>query len=169
MAESTDWIDELLQGWQREYPSLDTASLPPMVRLARLGVLIQSFQDEVLAPYELTHSAYAVLAALRRAGAPYALNPSQLYSLLERSSGGMTKILKRLEQQGLVERSPNPEDGRSSRVALTPDGLEVQDRVFHSFLVATDDLLAPLSSTRRKETDRVLRELLDIFEGHLYL
>ena len=164
----TDWIDDLLEGWRREYPSLETGALPPMVRLARLAVLIQSFQDEALAPFDLTDGGYSVLAALRRGGEPYAQNPSQLYNLLERSSGGMTKILKRLEGGGLVQRTPDPDDRRGSLVWLTPKGLEVQDRVFRAYLEATDQLFAPLSGARRKETDRVLRQLLNVFEGYFY-
>ncbi len=168
MAERNAWIDELLQGWQREYPTLDTEALPPMVRLARLGILLQSFQDEVLEPFDLTDGGYSVLAALRRGGEPYAQNPSELYSVLERSSGGMTKILKRLEAQGFVKRTPDPDDRRSSLVWLTPEGLEVQDRAFRAYLEETESLLAPLSPAQRKRADRVLRELLDVFEGHFY-
>ena len=137
-----------------------------MVRLARLSVLIESFQNEVLEPFELTTGDYGVLAALRRAGAPYELKPSKLYSRLERSSGGMTKILKRLDEQGLVTRSPDPEDGRGSLVALTPRGVDVQERVFNAFLSATSDLLAPISASQAdlKDTNRVLGNLLDTFE-----
>ena len=98
-----DWIDELGTAWQREYPGVDVSTLPPLVRLARLSLLIEAFQHEVLAPFELTPSDYGVLAMLRRAGKPYQLSPSDLTSRLERSSGGMTKILKRLEAGGLVE------------------------------------------------------------------
>ena len=161
-----DWIDQLSEAWKREYPQLDASALPPLVRLARLSLLIESFQIQVLEPFELTPSDYSVLAALRRAGRPYALNPSQLYSRLERSSGGMTKILKRLEQRGLVQRAPDPEDGRGTVVSLTKEGLTVQDRVFHAFLNASQDALAPLSSTRRREAERGLRSLLDAFEAH---
>lgn len=168
MEDGPDWIDELLAGWHREYPSLDTDSLPPMVRLARLAILIQAFQEEVLEPLDLTEGGYSVLAALRRGGEPYAQNPSALYSVLERSSGGMTKILKRLEDAGLVKRTPDPEDRRGSLVWLTPEGLELQDRAFRAYLGAIEELLAPLSRERRAEADRVLHGLLDVFERHFY-
>ena len=168
MAERDDWIGELLQGWEREYPTLGTGALPPMVRLARLGILIQSFQEEVLEPFDLTDGGYSVLAALRRGGEPYAQNPSELYSVLERSSGGMTKILKRLEVAGFVKRTPDPEDRRSSLVWLTPEGLDVQDRAFRAYLEETEALLAPLSDAQRKRAERVLQELLEVFEGHFY-
>ncbi len=159
------WIDDLSTAWEREYPDLDTSSFPPMVRLARLSVLIESFQQAVLSPFELSSGDYGVLAALRRAGEPYQLSPSNLYSRLQRSSGGMTKTLKRLEELTLVERSPNPQDGRGSVVSLTERGLDIQERVFNAFLSATQDLLAPLSRTDLTETDRVLSNLLDTFEA----
>lgn len=161
------FIDDLSTAWGREYPDLDVRTLPPMVRLARLSVLIENFQNEVLEPFELTSGDYSVLAAMRRAGAPYELSPSTLYSRLERSSGGMTKILKRLEEQGLVTRSPDPADGRGSLVALSKRGLDVQERVFNAFLSATQDLLAGISFTELREVDRSLQMLLDAFEGDL--
>jgi DNA-binding MarR family transcriptional regulator len=74
-------------------------------------------------------------------------------------------MLKRLEQRDLVERAPDPEDGRGSVVSLTRRGLAVQDRVFHAFLEASQKLLAPLPMTRRREAERGLRSLLDAFEA----
>jgi DNA-binding MarR family transcriptional regulator len=159
------WIDDLSTAWEREYPELDTTTFPPMVRLARLSVLIEAFQHRVLGPFGLSSGDYGVLAALRRTGKPYQLTPSKLYSRLQRSSGGITKILKRLEEQQLVERAPDPQDGRGSVVSLTEKGVEVQDQVFHAFLDATQDLLDPMSATDVKDTDRMLQNLLDTFEG----
>ena len=160
-----DWIDDITRGWASEYPDLDLSSLPPLVRVARLGVLIEAFQHDVLEPFGLSPSDYGVLAMLRRSGPPYALNPSQLYSLLRRSSGGMTKILKRLEQAELVERTPDPEDGRGSRVSLTARGLSLQDRVFHAFVTASGSLLSPLPEHKRRTTEAPLGDLLDVFEA----
>jgi DNA-binding MarR family transcriptional regulator len=159
-----EWLDDIARGWATEYPELDLNHLPPLVRLARLGVLIEAFQHDVLQPFGLSPTDYGVLASLRRAGPPYALNPSQLYSLLRRSSGGMTKILKRLEQAGLVERTPDPEDGRGSRVMLTARGRSLQDRVFRAFVRATRGLLAPLSPEHLEGVDAGLKELLETFE-----
>jgi DNA-binding MarR family transcriptional regulator len=162
-----DWVDELSAAWKREHPRLDTSTLPPLVRLARLVLLGDAFQREVLAPFEITVNDYAVLAVLRRAGRPYELSPSELYGRLSRSSGGMTKILKRLEEQGYVRRGPDPEDGRGSRVGLTRAGLELQDRVFEAFLSASQDLLAGVPASQRREIDRALRGLVDAFETYV--
>jgi DNA-binding MarR family transcriptional regulator len=167
MTQALDWIDELGVAWRREYKGVDVSPLPPLVRLARLALLIERLQQEVLGPFELTPGDYGVLAMLRRAGPPYALTPSRLYGTLSRSSGGMTKILKRLEEGGFVRRGPDPADGRGSLVTLTKAGLALQDRVFHAFLAASRDVLGPLSAPKRRESDRTLRALLDCFERYL--
>jgi DNA-binding MarR family transcriptional regulator len=158
------WMDDLSAAWEREYPDLDTEALPPLVRLARLAVLVEDFQQSVVAPLDLSPADYSVLAALRRAGPPYQQTPSKLYSRLQRSSGGMTKILHRLEERALIERAPDPSDGRGSVVSLTEKGLDLQERSFRALLAASRNLLAPLTETAVKDTDRVLQDLLDLFE-----
>ena len=159
-----DWMDELARSWEKEFPQLDVSSLTPLVRLARLNVLVDAFQRNVLEPFELTSSDYDVLSTLRRAGRPYSLSPSQLYGQLHRSSGGMTKILKRLDESGLIEREPDPEDGRSSRVILTARGVSFHDRVFRAFAVASDRLLAKLDDRQKSEIDIALKLLLGSLE-----
>ena len=163
-----DWVDQFAAAWEREYPDRDTSSLLLVTRLARLSELIDAFQEEVLEPFDLTRNDYAVLAALRRAGPPYEMAPSKLYSDLERSSGGMTKMMKRLEKLGLVKRSPDPEDGRSTLAALTPSGFRVEEEVFKVFLSGTHDLLDPVSAAKLEAIDGSLRSLLEAIEGHFY-
>jgi DNA-binding MarR family transcriptional regulator len=163
-----DWIDSFAEAWDREYPATDTSSLLLITRLARLSILMEAFQRETLEPFELAPSDYAVLAALRRAGAPYQLSPSKLYNDLERSSGGMTKMLKRLENLGFVQRAPDPDDGRSTLVVLTPEGIDVEEQIFKLFLSRTHDLLAPVSQTTLNGIDKSLRSLLDTIEKYFY-
>jgi DNA-binding MarR family transcriptional regulator len=163
-----DWIDEVSEAWAREYPDTDTSTLSLMTRLVRLGVLMDTFQKETLEPFELTPSDYAVLSTLRRAGPPYRLSPSELYTVLERSSGGMTKMLKRLEGLGFIERIPDPEDGRSIRVLLTESGVALQEEIFNVFLSRTQELLHTISQGKLREIDNSLRLLLDGIENHFY-
>jgi DNA-binding MarR family transcriptional regulator len=163
-----DWIDEVSEAWAREYPDVDMSILSPITRLVRLGVLMDTFQKETLEPFELTPSDYAVLSTLRRTGPPYQLSPSELYTALERSSGGMTKMLKRLEGLGFIDRVPDPEDGRSIRVNLTEAGVALQEEVFNVFLSRTQDLLHTVSPSKLREIDNSLRMLLDGIESHFY-
>ncbi len=160
-----DWIEEWVAEWTREQPDLDYSSLSPLIRLARLTNLFESFQGDVLAPFELTPGEYAVLATLRRDGRSDSLRPSQLCDRLRRSSGGMTKILKRLEKLELVERSPDPEDGRGSRITLTTRGHSMHDRVFRAFTLASNRLIGELPAATKQDIDRAMKALLDHLDG----
>jgi DNA-binding MarR family transcriptional regulator len=163
-----DWIDEFSAAWAREYPDTDTTSLLLITTLTRLSMLIDTYQQETLEPFNLAPSDYSVLAALRRAGAPYELAPSDLYSTLERSSGGMTKMLKRLESLGFVKRARDPNDGRSTLVSLTPSGMDVEEGAFNKFLSSAHELLEGIPSGKLKEIDRSLRSLLITIEKYFY-
>lgn len=50
------------------------------------------------------------------------LSPTQLYEAMLFSSGGMTKVLKRLEMKGLISRIPSTDDRRSLLVKLEEKG-----------------------------------------------
>lgn len=163
-----DWIDDFAAAWAREYPDADTSGLLLITLLARLSVMIDTFQQETLEPFELMPSDYAVLAALRRAGTPYELAPSQLYSDLERSSGGMTKMLRRLEKLGFVKRVRDPEDGRSTLVRLTRKGIAVEERAFQALLSGTHALLQATSPRELRMIDDSVRRLLDTVGKHFY-
>jgi DNA-binding MarR family transcriptional regulator len=165
--DETRWVDDFAQAWAREYPDAeDTSGLILISLLARLSLQIEGFQAAVLRPFDLNPSDYAVLAALRRAGHPYQMAPNELYTLLERSSGGMTKMLKRLESLGLVERVEDPDDKRSKLVRLTAAGIEVEEEAFEAFLASTHDLLRSSSAKELEQIDEALRRLVVIIESN---
>ncbi len=53
------------------------------------------------------------------------LTLSELSQRLLCTKGNMTRILKSMEQDGLLERRADPRDGRAVRHVLTPDGLHL--------------------------------------------
>ena len=68
-----------------------------------------------------------MLAALRRAGAPYELSPGRLLRETLVTSGTMTNRVDRLAARGLVERLPDPDDRRGVLVRLTAEGKATVD------------------------------------------
>lgn len=161
------WVHDFSESWAREYPQAsDTSSLLLITLLARLSVLIEAFEQDTLKPFDLMPTDYAVLAALRRVGPPYELAPSVLYTSLERSSGGMTKILKRLGALGLVTRTPDPSDRRSNLVRLTPAGSELEERAFEAFVARTHDLLRSTSPEDLGSINAAVEQLLGIIEAN---
>jgi DNA-binding MarR family transcriptional regulator len=74
---------------------------------------------------ELSPSQSAALSTVDRHGP---LTPSELAVRERIQRPTVTRIIARLEDQGLVQRTRDPEDGRSSLVALAPAGRALLDR-----------------------------------------
>jgi DNA-binding MarR family transcriptional regulator len=70
---------------------------------------------------ELTPTSAAALATVERHGP---LTPSELAEIERVKRPTATRTLRVLGDAGLVERAPDPEDGRSALVSLTPAGRE---------------------------------------------
>ena len=89
------------------------------MRLLRAhGLVLRSVRRRL--PAGLTLPQFDVLAQLHRH--PDGLLPSELTEALLVTAGNVTGIVKRLESQGVVERSRVPDDRRAVRVQLTERG-----------------------------------------------
>jgi DNA-binding MarR family transcriptional regulator len=53
---------------------------------------------------------------------PQGIRPTELAARLRMSKQALNYLLRELERLGYLERRPDPDDGRSKRVALTPRG-----------------------------------------------
>lgn len=164
-APGGDHVDRILAEWTREVPDLDTDAIALIGRLMRASRLLQLEVERSLGMFDLTINEFNTLNALRRAGPPYRLSPKDVGVSLLFSSGGLTKLLERLETRGLVAREPNPEDGRGVFVSLTPEGEKLQEDAMAAHQVNEEELLTPLTESQRKHLNAILRDLLIAFEA----
>ncbi|MBM2291804.1 MarR family transcriptional regulator [Sulfitobacter pseudonitzschiae] len=160
-----DHVDRVLEQWRTERPDLEVVPMGVLGRLKRLHDRVSAQLEKVYAANGLTAASFDVLATLRRSGAPYALSPSELIAWTMVTSGTMTNRLDRLAAAGLVERKPNPEDGRGSVVALTPQGFALIDRVVTAHVANQHRVLSALSAQDRAALDGLLRQWLGAFEA----
>jgi DNA-binding MarR family transcriptional regulator len=162
--DTADHIDEIVGQWRRERPDLDTAPLATLGRLLRVAQLAEPLLATPLRELGLQPGWFDLLAALRRAGTPYELNPTELMRATMLSSGGMTKRLDRLAHAGLVERRPDPHDRRGTLVRLTSKGKATIDRAVGLHIQNEAELLGGLTTTQRRALDQSLRALLAALE-----
>lgn len=155
-----DEVDRIVEEWNRERPDLDVSPTNTLQRITRLSLLQAVSFAGVFAPYGVSFGEYLVLAALRRAGPPYRMNPTQLFNSVILSSGAMTNRLDRLEEMGLVERQPDPTDRRGRLVALTDRGRELVDAAVVDHLENEQRLLGALDAQEREQLAGLLRTLL---------
>jgi DNA-binding MarR family transcriptional regulator len=165
MAEKPpDHIDRILAQWRRERPDLNVSAMGLLGRLLRAAQLADATLSEGLAEHDLQTGWFDLLAALRRAGPPYELNPTQLMDATMLSSGGITKRLDRLADAGLVERKPDPADRRGTLVRLTRRGKATIDKAVETHAANEERLLKPLTAADRRTLDDLLRTLLAALE-----
>lgn len=160
MAPASDHVDRVVRQWRRERPDLDVRPLALFGRLFRATDLAEGALSGPLRERDLQAGWFDLLAALRRAGPPYELNPTQLMQATLLSSGGITKRLDRLVDAGFVARKPDPADRRGTLVRLTRRGKAAIDRAIETHIANEDRLLRTLSAAERRELDRLLRKLL---------
>src|SRR5438876_232389 len=73
----------------------------------------------------------------------------------------MVYLLDELEQQGLVERMPNPDDRRSYLIHLTPQGTQTQRKAAAELATQADTLLKPLAAAERRQLVDLLTRIAD--------
>jgi DNA-binding MarR family transcriptional regulator len=164
-----DHVGHVLAEWRRELPELDRSAFAVVGRVSRLAVLLLEALEPVFADHGLTGGEFDVLAALRRAGRPYRLTPSELSRGLIVTSGGLTRRLHALEARGLISRMPDPDDGRSTPVVLTPSGKLLVEDVLTQHVQNENRLIAGLSEDERDRLAALLgtfaRSLGDVEPG----
>jgi DNA-binding MarR family transcriptional regulator len=155
-----DEVDELVEAWARERADLDLAPVAVFSRISRLAHHLDRERRAAFTAHDIESWEFDVLAALRRAGAPYELSPGRLLRETLVTSGTMTNRVDRLASRGLVERHPDPSDRRGVLVRLTPEGKDAVDGAFGALLDAERVLLAGLSAADQKALAGLLRRLL---------
>ncbi|MFE7526375.1 MarR family winged helix-turn-helix transcriptional regulator [Kitasatospora sp. NPDC057542] len=140
-----DHVARVQAAWRRERPDLDVSPLAVIGRLHRLATRLTAELTLVYQRYGLGEGEFDVLAALRRAGAPYERAPGELAAHTMVTTGAMTKRIDRLERAGLVTRRLAVDDRRGRVVALTDAGRRLIDEAFTAHLRNEHRLLAHLS------------------------
>jgi DNA-binding MarR family transcriptional regulator len=109
------------------------------------------------APSDLSRSAAATLGRLREDG------PQRIGALAAGESvtqPTMTCVIQRLERDELVQRSPDPEDARATRISITPAGIDALDQRATQRATVLAPHLGRLSTQER----RALADALDAID-----
>jgi DNA-binding MarR family transcriptional regulator len=163
---SSDEVDRIVEDWSRERPDVDFAPLQVLSRVGRLARHLDRARRQAFAASGLEPWEFDVLAALRRAGAPYQLSPKALLQQTLVSSGTMTNRIDRLVERRLVERRTDPHDGRGVLVVMTGRGTEAVDDAISELLAGEAELLEGLSKGDQERLAALLRKLsLDFDES----
>ncbi|PZS37015.1 MAG: MarR family transcriptional regulator [Pseudonocardiales bacterium] len=155
-------VDRITEQWALEMPDLSTEAMAIFGRIYRIAATAGEIMQRVYARHGLTRADFDVVGTLRRSGPPFQLSPGALSATLMLTTSGTTGRLNRLENAGLITRTPGVGDGRSILVGLTSRGREVIDEAVKAGVVVQEQLIAAIPDARRT----VLTELLsDVLAG----
>jgi len=138
-------------------PSPDTeAALKLWVVLSRAHASISAHASAHAADHGLSLTEFAILEVLYHRGR-MVLGEIQRRILV--SSGGITFLVDRLAEKGLVVRQECPEDRRAKYVALTREGTRMIREIFPSHARALTAAMRGLTLAEQQEATRLLRAL----------
>ncbi|MCT8160948.1 MarR family winged helix-turn-helix transcriptional regulator [Pseudoruegeria sp. SHC-113] len=157
-----DRAQKARQQWETELGGLDYLPMEIFGRLSEASLLFRrDWLEPLLAEHGVQSGEFDVLATLRRAGAPYALTPTELFEAAMISSGGMTSRLDRLERSGWIKRAPNPNDRRGTIVSLTEAGKSLVDTIVPAHLANEAKALSLLSDTQMQRLNILMARLIE--------
>jgi DNA-binding MarR family transcriptional regulator len=131
--------------------------------LMRLGEATRRATE--LKPHRaLDRSAYVILRLLQAAGP---LNVSALADRLNLDGSTVTRQVTALEKDGLVQRRPDPRDGRGTVIEPTGAGLTQVDQVRRARREVYDVVLGDWSEGDRAQLAAVLTRLAGTLDDYL--
>jgi DNA-binding MarR family transcriptional regulator len=118
--------------------------------------------DRALAQAGVRRYHYALLAALEEHG------PGSQAALGRRTGidrSDMVATVNDLAERGLLQRAPDPDDGRRNIIRITEDGRERLTHLDRLIAAAQDEFLAPLPAADRQHLIDLLTRLVDHHGG----
>jgi DNA-binding MarR family transcriptional regulator len=164
--QTPDRIDAVQAQWREAAPELDTSPIGVLGRINRIAALAGGPISAAFKAHGLDRGEFDVLGTLVRSGGSDGLTPTELYTDLMISSGGLTHRLNQLEKAGLIVREKSAEDGRSWRVRPTAEGRKLAVEAYGADLAVEARLLEGLTDADRAKLETLLRDLHRLVEAN---
>lgn len=123
--------------------------------LLRAGDLLRRYFGALFESYGLTGQQYNVLRILRGAR-PERLPTMEIAERMIERTPGITRLLDRLDEKGLVSRERCADDRRKVLCEITPEGLELLESLDEPVAAADEAVLAGFEDEEVEELIRLL-------------
>lgn len=99
------------------------------------------------------------------AQAPDGITPKALAAQTDMDPGYLSRVLKRFEGEGLLERRTDPQDRRSATVWLTSEGIHAYNNWLGSAQGAVETMLGRLSTVQKTKLTAAMAEIEKLLEA----
>jgi MarR family 2-MHQ and catechol resistance regulon transcriptional repressor len=134
----------------------DTALKLLVVMARAFNAVNERVSKEDMERHGITPTEFGILEALYHKG-PLLLGEVQRKILV--TSGGITYLVDRLVDKGLVKREQCPEDRRARYAVLTPAGQALIKRIFPAHAARIEQAMSGLTQAEQREATALLRKL----------
>lgn len=148
--ERPDTLDGIVADVERLYPGIEVTGLPITGRIMRMSRYLEGMRETELGRFGLTIADFDVLATMRRRAGNGSINIRELQQATMLSSGGTTKRLDRLENAGLLERHPDPNDRRGTLISLSRKALKLIDAVIPAITLMESEYIRRVLTTGKE-------------------
>lgn len=131
-------------------------ALKLFVVLNRAAAAVAAHADADVNRHGLSQAEFASMEALYHKGP---LLVGELQRAVLKSSGGITYVVDRLVEKGLVRRRPCPEDRRALYAELTEEGTARMDAIFPTHAEVIERAMSGLTAAEQRQAVRLLKRL----------
>jgi DNA-binding MarR family transcriptional regulator len=123
-----------------------SARYQALIQLLRTAEDLWNASRVFFSRWDLSPSQFNVLNVLH--GQVDGLSQSELSRLLIMHRSNATGLIDRLEKRRLVQRTEDAQDRRAYRVVLTPEGLDLINRIYPHYYAAAAEVWASMADER---------------------
>lgn len=130
--------------------------------LALIYSIIDTRISSYLKKYHLTPGKFNILMAVKHQGGSEGISQVDVSKHLIVTPSNMSKLIDKLEKDGLVLRSPLQGDRRVHVLNVTKSGADLLDEVWGGYIKTLQELYGELSQSKQKELATLLTEWFEI-------
>lgn len=166
MKQQRETIESVINKFEQNWPVVAEQLNGFFLKMHRVDECIQEEIEDHLHKLGLQKADFSLLSALRRSAPPYQLTPTELTESMVFSSGGLTKVLLRMEAREYIKRQKNTEDKRSRLVRLTNKGKDLVEKTMLE-IQQLERNLCPLNSQEVSQLENLMNKILERVENGL--
>lgn len=134
----------------------DTIEYPDAFRITYLAnSIVFPAYSEIKRDFGLVRAEYILLACLSHFDA---LTAQDVARISRRPRNTISRAVHRMLDIGYLDRAPDPEDGRQSRLQITPSGRDMHLHISNYLMRRQDEVLSVLSADERATLRQILKK-----------
>jgi len=126
-----------------------------LISFVTSAIIVPAY-DAVKREFGIIRAEYMLLLCLAHFPVLTAQDVSRLTG---RPRNSISRAVHRMLNEGYITRVPDPDDGRQARLAITPSGRSMHDKIADMMVESQNSILAALSSKEQTTLRNLLRKL----------